>query len=94
MEIDRALVEKLAELSRLALTPEEVERMRVQLHGILEKFEEIKALDVAGVEPTTQAVPVASVTRPDVPAPSLPREQALANAPAAYEGCFRVPRVI
>jgi aspartyl-tRNA(Asn)/glutamyl-tRNA(Gln) amidotransferase subunit C len=50
--------------------------------------------DAADVLPTTHAVPVENVTRPDVVVPSLPRDDVLAGAPAAEDGRFRVPRIL
>ena len=50
--------------------------------------------DAADVPPTTHAVPVENVIRPDVVRPSLPREVVLAGAPAAEDGRFRVPRIL
>jgi aspartyl-tRNA(Asn)/glutamyl-tRNA(Gln) amidotransferase subunit C len=46
------------------------------------------------VAPTTHAVPMTNVTRPDVVRPSLPRDVVLAGAPAAEDDRFRVPRIL
>jgi aspartyl-tRNA(Asn)/glutamyl-tRNA(Gln) amidotransferase subunit C len=92
--ISRADVEHVARLARLHLTDEELERMRVQLDAILAYIDKLKALDVEGVEPTSHAVPLVNVMRPDVVIESLPQADALANAPDRSGEFFRVPRII
>ena len=92
--ISRADVEHVARLARLHLTDEELERMRVQLDAILAYVDKLTALDVEGVEPTSHAVPLVNVMRPDVLAPSLSQDEALANAPDRAGEFFRVPRII
>jgi aspartyl-tRNA(Asn)/glutamyl-tRNA(Gln) amidotransferase subunit C len=87
-------VKRVARLARLALPDDEAERMRAQLDAILGYVAEIDGLDVAGIEPTFHAVPMAAPLRPDVVAPSLPRSEVLAQAPKAEEGGFAVPRVL
>jgi len=89
--IDREQVLHVARLARLELTEAELERMATELSGILEHVDAIAALDLDQVEPTTHVVELANVLRPDVPEPSLPRERALASAPDASGGAFRVP---
>ena len=93
--LSRSDVERIAELARLELTPDEVTLFTRQLAEILDYVEEIRGLDTSGVEPTSHAIN-RPYERPDVPVPSLERLEALANAPdAALEtGLFKVPRVI
>jgi aspartyl-tRNA(Asn)/glutamyl-tRNA(Gln) amidotransferase subunit C len=92
--ISRQDVEHVARLSRLALSDAEAERMREQLSGILAYIDKLRALDTAGVEPTSHAVPLLNVMREDEPAPCLTQDEALANAPDRSEASFRVPRII
>ena len=87
-------VEHVARLARHALAPDEKERMRRELDGILAYIDKLRALDVEGVEPTSHAVPMTNVMRDDVPRPSLAREDMLANAPDRHEDFFRVPKII
>jgi aspartyl-tRNA(Asn)/glutamyl-tRNA(Gln) amidotransferase subunit C len=89
--IDREQVLHVAKLARLRLTDEEVERMSAELSSILEHVERINELDLDGVAPTSHVVDVENVLRPDEPRQSLPREQALENAPDPAETGFRVP---
>jgi aspartyl-tRNA(Asn)/glutamyl-tRNA(Gln) amidotransferase subunit C len=92
--ISREDVEHVARLSRLALSDAEVERMREQLSGILAYIDTLRALDTAGVEPTSHAVPVVNVMRDDEPRACLSQDEALANAPDRSDVFFRVPRII
>jgi aspartyl-tRNA(Asn)/glutamyl-tRNA(Gln) amidotransferase subunit C len=87
-------VEHVARLARLALSPEEKERMRQELDGILAYIDKLRALDTERVEPTSHAVPMTNVMREDAPRPSLPRADMLANAPDPSGDFFRVPKII
>jgi aspartyl-tRNA(Asn)/glutamyl-tRNA(Gln) amidotransferase subunit C len=89
--IDREQVLHVARLARLELTDEEVGRMSDELSAVLDHIEKIGELDLAGVAATTHVVEVSNALRPDVVAPSLAPEVALANAPAVADGGFRVP---
>ena len=92
--IDDQAVEHVARLARLALSDAEKARMREQLAKILQYIDKLKELDVAGVEPTSHAVPLVNVMRDDEVVPSRPRQNMLANAPDRAGDMFRVPRII
>lgn len=87
-------VEHVANLARLALSAEEVERFTEQLAVILDHAEDVAALDLDGVEPTAHPLPLVNVLRPDEVRPCLDRDEVLAQAPAAEDGRFRVPRIL
>jgi aspartyl-tRNA(Asn)/glutamyl-tRNA(Gln) amidotransferase subunit C len=87
-------VEHVARLARLELSAAEKERMGRELDGILTYIDKLRALDTAGVEPTSHAVPVTNVTRDDVASPSLAQADALANAPDRQGDLFRVPKIL
>jgi aspartyl-tRNA(Asn)/glutamyl-tRNA(Gln) amidotransferase subunit C len=89
--IDRDQVLHVARLARLRLSDDEVERMTGELSHILEHVERMDSLDLDGVEPTSHVVDLHNVLREDVPRPSLPREQALEQAPDHAPEGFRVP---
>ena len=93
MEISRDEVLHVARLARLALTDDEVERFRGQLSAILEAVGKVSELDLEGVEPTAHPLDLVNVLAEDEPRPSLPREDALANAPDPEDGFFGVPAV-
>jgi len=93
--ITREEVAHLARLSRLALEDAELEALASELDVILGAVAQIgEVTDAADVPPTTHAVPVENVVRPDVVRPSLPREAVLAGAPEAEDGRFRVPQIL
>jgi len=89
--IDREQVLHVARLARLELTEEEVGRMSKELSNVLDHIEKIGELDLEGVPPTTHVVEVTNALRADVVEPSLPRDVALASAPAVADGGFLVP---
>lgn len=94
-EITRAEVAHLARLARLALGEDELDRLASQLDVILGAVAQIgEVTDAGDVPPTTHAVPLENVMRPDEVRPSLPRDEVLAGAPAAEDGRFRVPRIL
>jgi aspartyl-tRNA(Asn)/glutamyl-tRNA(Gln) amidotransferase subunit C len=87
-------VAKVAKLARLRLTDEELTRFTGQLADVLEHAADLDLLDLEGVEPMAQPIPLANVFRKDVPGPILDRDEVLAVAPAAEDGFFRVPPVL
>ncbi|CAN5125886.1 Asp-tRNA(Asn)/Glu-tRNA(Gln) amidotransferase subunit GatC [soil metagenome] len=92
--ISTAEVAHLARLARLAVTEEELATFAGQLDIILGSVARVGEVAADDVPPTTHAVPVVNVLRPDVIRPSLPRADVLAAAPAAEDGRFRVPRIL
>ena len=91
MAISRDEVLHVARLARLELTDEEVERFGGQLSAILEAVGKVAELDLSDVEPTAHPLSLVNVWAPDEPRPSLPVDEALANAPDREGGFFRVP---
>jgi aspartyl-tRNA(Asn)/glutamyl-tRNA(Gln) amidotransferase subunit C len=92
--ISAAEVAKVARLARLALTDEELERSTVQLGDIVDHFADIDELDLDGVEPMTQPLPIDNVLRDDVVVAGLDRDEVLAAAPEVEDGRFKVPPII
>ena len=94
-KISKAEVLHVARLARLEFTQEEVEAFTHQLNNILQYVDQLKELDTQDVEPTFHALAQTNVMREDEVKPSLPQDEALANAPDRDErGFFRVPRII
>jgi aspartyl-tRNA(Asn)/glutamyl-tRNA(Gln) amidotransferase subunit C len=87
-------IDHVAKLARLDLTPEEKERLRAQLEVILEHAAKVGEVAAEDVPPTSWAIPRANVFREDEPEPSLTQAAALANAPEAEAGRFKVTRII
>ncbi len=99
MAIDRKTLEHVAKLARLDLSEAELDRLGPELASIVEYVDQLSELDVSNDEPMAHAAGGAgdgegARLRDDVPAESLPRKDALAGAPAARDGFFRVPPVI
>ena len=91
IEVD---VEHVARLARLGLTEEERERFRRQLGVILEHAAKVAEVAAEDVPPTSHPVPRSNVFRADEPAPTLSRDEALANAPEALQDRFKVPPIL
>ena len=87
-------VRKVAHLARLELSDAEVETMTRQLAAIVDYVDQLKQVPTDGVEPLAHALDVANVFRGDEPAPSLPVDEALANAPQRKGDFYRVPAVL
>jgi len=89
-------VERIAALAQLELTDEEKHLFTRQLADILHYAEQVQAIDTSGVPATAHVNAAQRTERDDEPRPSLPTEDAMANAPDAAPdaGLFRVPRVI
>lgn len=90
-EID---IKYVAHLARLALTPEEEQKIGAQLSQVLGYIEKLKEVEVSNVEPTAHAFPLVNVTRPDEVRSSLSNDEALRNAPSAANGLFMVPKIV
>ena len=89
-------VAHLAHLARLELTEQELDTYVGQLSVILDSVATVSAVAAsdADIEPTSHAVPLTNVYRDDVVRPGLSHEAALAGAPAAEDGRFRVPQIL
>ena len=87
-------VAQLAALARIELTDQELERMAPELAIILEAVASVSEVADADVPPMSHAMPLTNVFREDVVRPGLTQEQALAGAPAAEDGRFRVPQIL
>ena len=92
--ISREEVAHLARLARLAVSDEELDLFAGQLDVVLQSVARVGEAAAADVTPTTHAVPMTNVVRPDVARPSLPRDVVLAAAPATEDDRFRVPRIL
>ncbi|HQU08872.1 MAG: aspartyl/glutamyl-tRNA(Asn/Gln) amidotransferase subunit C [Verrucomicrobia bacterium 21-51-4] len=84
----------LAELARLALTPEEKARYKDQLSNVLSYVQQLSAYDLDNVEPTAHTFPVYNVWREDVTAETFTPQEALRNAPATRDNQVVVPKVV
>ncbi len=97
MKLTEEKVRYVAELANLALSDAEVGKLHADLEGILEHFDKLSEIDTAGVEPMAQVLYGAGETsglREDRVRQPLDNQAALANAPQAGAGYFKVPKVI
>jgi aspartyl-tRNA(Asn)/glutamyl-tRNA(Gln) amidotransferase subunit C len=94
MQISKEEVEKVATLARLLVSDGEKEMFAKQLSQILTHVEKLNQYDTKGVEPASTVFGQVNVFREDAVRPSLPAEQALANAPARDGDGFAVPKII
>ena len=94
MKITKEQVEYVANLAKLDISEEEKEIFTKQLDNILSYMDKLNQLDTRDIDPTSHVLPIKNIFREDEVKPSLPLEEALANAPDRKDGFFRVPRVI
>lgn len=94
MEVNDALVQQLATLSRLEFSLEESTAIQQDLQRMITFVEKLSALDTTGVAPLLHMTEDANVLREDKVVPSISRDTALQNAPAANDQYFKVPKVI
>lgn len=87
-------IDRIANLARLALTPEEKAKFSAQLADVLTNIEKLKQVDVTGVEPTAHAFPIYNVWAYDVAQPGLSVEDVLRNAPEKRDNMIVVPKVV
>jgi len=92
--IERKTVEYLADLARIELGKEELEKLSLQLEQILNFIDQLNRVNTDDVSPTSQAVLHAGFLREDSLKESLPPEKVLSLAPAKKEGFFVVPKII
>lgn len=92
--IDIEIVDKIADLARLAIDQKQKEESAKSLADILDYVEELSKVDTSGVKPTAYVAANCDVLRDDVPGTEFSQEIALQNAPNAKKGHFAVPKVI
>jgi aspartyl-tRNA(Asn)/glutamyl-tRNA(Gln) amidotransferase subunit C len=94
MSVDAATVRRIAHLARIAVDAGEIEKLRGELNAILGWVEQLKEVDVTGVEPMTSVTPMRLKMRADEVTDGGDAARVLANAPQTEEGFFLVPRVV
>ncbi|MFM8525466.1 MAG: Asp-tRNA(Asn)/Glu-tRNA(Gln) amidotransferase subunit GatC [Cyanobacteriota bacterium] len=87
-------VRKVAKLARLELPEAKIATYTGQLERILDYVAHLEQVDTEGVPPTTRAVEVVNVTRPDHVEPTPVREELLNQAPQREGDFFRVPKIL
>ncbi len=94
MSVSVQTVEHIARLARLEFAEAELAAFTEQFNKILAYIEKLNELDTNDVEPLAQVTETTNVLREDEPAPCIPVESALLNAPARLENFLKVPKVV
>jgi aspartyl-tRNA(Asn)/glutamyl-tRNA(Gln) amidotransferase subunit C len=94
MSISRQDIEKVALLGRLQLTEAELATMTTELGQIVGYVDQLAEVNTDGVAPMAHAIEVVNVFRADEVTASLPRDEALANAPHRDDRGYLVPAVL
>lgn len=94
MSVDKDTVKRVARLARIAVSDEQAESLKAELNTILGFVEQLNEVDVTGVEPMTAVVPLKMKMRDDVVTDGEIADKVVANAPAAADRFFAVPKVV
>jgi aspartyl-tRNA(Asn)/glutamyl-tRNA(Gln) amidotransferase subunit C len=94
MSVDTATVRRIAHLSRIAVTDDEVAHLQLELNAILAFVEELGGVDVEGVEPMTSVMPMQLKKRADQVTDGFIADEIVANAPRREDHFFVVPKVV
>ncbi|PWB97020.1 Asp-tRNA(Asn)/Glu-tRNA(Gln) amidotransferase subunit GatC [Salinibacterium hongtaonis] len=93
-EITNEQVAHLANLARIALTPDEIEKLTGELGAIVDSIAKVSEIATPDVPATSHPIPLSNVFRPDVVGETLTTEQALAGAPEHDESRFIVSAIL
>ena len=94
MSVDQATVRRIAHLARIAVKDDEVPHLAQELNAMLSFVEELRAIDVSGVEPMTSVIPMRMKMRDDIVTDQAGAEAIVANAPISEDHFFVVPKVV
>jgi aspartyl-tRNA(Asn)/glutamyl-tRNA(Gln) amidotransferase subunit C len=93
-DVSREVVEHVANLARLDLSDEEIDRLKNEMGRILEHADKLQEVDTDDIEGTSHVIPMTNVYREDEVGESLTPEDVVANAPDSAEEFFKVPRIV
>ena len=94
MSVDRATVNRIAHLARIAITEAEAARLENELSGILEWVAQLDEIDTSGVQPMTRVVDMTMKKRKDTVTDGNCADDILKNAPAVDNHYFVVPKIV
>lgn len=94
MSIDKATARRVAHLSRIEVAEADLDAVAAELSAILGFMEQLREVDVEGVEPMTSVTPMRAPWREDAVTDGGVRDKVLRNAPDARAGFFTVPKVV
>jgi aspartyl-tRNA(Asn)/glutamyl-tRNA(Gln) amidotransferase subunit C len=94
MEVDEATVRRIARLARIKISDAEAQALEKELSGIFEWIKQLDEVDTHAVEPMTRVVAMTLKKRPDEVTDGGIADEVVANAPAADDHFFLVPKVV
>jgi aspartyl-tRNA(Asn)/glutamyl-tRNA(Gln) amidotransferase subunit C len=94
MDVDRKLLEHVAEVARIKLTEEEISKFLPQLRELLEFFSQLKEINTGNVKPSFQPVELKNAMREDREKQCLPQDEALSLSEHKKDGYFKGPRAV
>lgn len=94
MSVDLSAVRRIAHLSRISVSDEDMPHLQDEINAILKFVDALQAVDVEGVEPMTSVIPMRLPMRDDVVTDGDIADKVLVNAPLTEDGFFLVPKVI
>jgi aspartyl-tRNA(Asn)/glutamyl-tRNA(Gln) amidotransferase subunit C len=94
MSVDAEIVRRIAHLARIAVADEEIEHLRGELNAILDFVEQLREVNVEGVEPMTSVTPMEMKKRADDVTDGGIADDIVKNAPAHEDHFFVVPKVV
>jgi aspartyl-tRNA(Asn)/glutamyl-tRNA(Gln) amidotransferase subunit C len=94
MSIDQDTARRVAHLARIEVAEADLAPLAAELSSILGWMEQLREVDVEGVEPMTSVTPMKLKWRADEVTDGGDRDRVLANAPDARAGFFTVPKVV
>ena len=94
MSVDQATVRRIARLARIAVKDEELPRLAAELSGILGWVEQLREVDVTGIEPMTSVAAMTLRMRDDVVTDGGIPGDVTRNAPASEDHFYMVPKVV
>src|SRR6056297_1517762 len=93
-DVSREVVEHVANLAKLDLSDEEIDRLQNEMGRILEHADKLQEVDTDDIQGTSHVIPMTNVYREDEVGESLTPEEVVANAPESAEEFFKVPRIV
>ncbi len=94
MKVTKDLILHIANLAHLNLREDEIEKIEKDLNQILEYVNKLNEIDTTDVLPLSHPIEIINIFRDDIVGHSIPREEALKNAPDSTDEFFKVPKVI
>ena len=92
--LTKEAVERVAHLSRLEFTEDELEKQYEQLGSIIDMMDSLSEIYTTDVTPLNHVMDLQNVFREDIVHESMGVEKVLSNAPSENENMFQVPKIV